>query len=296
MPASAVSRAALSHPAVLARPAASAPAPPAVTARVRPSSAVALAISPARWPPMPSATAKSSSRRSTRYESSLPSRTWPVSVDAPETILIRRSRPAAGCDRSLDQLHHGLAELHAVAGAQPDRLDHRLAVEQRAVRGSEVLDVGVVAAHEDACVDRGHERVVVEHHRAAGTTPDAQLLAQRERLPGAVRRVDDDQLPPLAAALAARRRHRRDRCRVRGRDRGDGDPAGPELAEDRAHDAEQEQVDEREEAVLEDRERAGVHELAPTTPRTGSRRPRCRSGRRRPAGARTPWRRSRWCR
>src|SRR5689334_2273082 len=211
MPASAVSRAALSHPAVLARPAASAPAPPAVTARVRPSSAVALAISPARWPPMPSATAKSSSRRSTRYESSLPSRTWPVSVDAPETILIRRSRPAAGCGRSLDQLHHGLAELHAVAGAQADRLDHRLAVEQRAVGGAEVLHVGIVAAHEDPRVHLRHERVVVEHDRAARAATDAQLLAQRERLADAVRRVDDHQLPALAAALPARGRHRTDR-------------------------------------------------------------------------------------
>ena len=108
-----------------------------------------------------------------------------------------------------------------------------------------------------ACTVRD-ERVVGEHDRAAGAAPDRELLAERERLAGAARRARRSRAPS-----AGRCRSRRDGAIAADRRGGSataaagtGIRAGLQLGEDGAHDPEQEQVDEREEAVLEDREQA----------------------------------------
>ena len=125
----------------------------------RVSTAMALATSPARWPPMPSATAKTGA--ATTRESSFSVRTWPVSVAAP----IAERSPSLG-------LQHGVADLEAVALADRHRRGRASAVEVGAVGRAEVLDEHLAVLHEHAGVELGDERVVGDRDGAAGGPAD----------------------------------------------------------------------------------------------------------------------------
>src|SRR5438309_9134854 len=141
--------------------------------------AVALATSPARWPPIPSATAHRPAASSTRMLSSFSGRPRPTSVRAPEENLTWGTPPTPG---SLDDLQHRLADLELVAPVQRHGLAQPVTVEERAVGRAEVLHERAAVADVDAGVELGDVGVVGQRHRAAGGPPDRHFLAQREDL------------------------------------------------------------------------------------------------------------------
>src|SRR5690349_7084730 len=159
--------------------------------------AVALATSPARWPPIPSATAHSPRASSTRTLSSFSGRPRPTSVRAPDDSLMG-TPPAPG---SLDDLQDRLADLELVAPVQRHGLAQAVAVEEGAVGRAEVLHEGAPIADVDPGVELGDVGVVGQGYGAARGAADRHLLTEREDLGGG--RVDHLELVGLGRLVTA---------------------------------------------------------------------------------------------
>ena len=174
------------------------------------------ATSPAAWPPMPSATAKSG----------LGARgAGPGCWTGPG----RRRWPTPAAARSPADLHGRPADLQPVAFAQGSGRRRPSLIEVGAVGGPEVLDVERALPAEHPGVELGHEGVVGQGDAAATGPSDGQLVAELELLAPAVGRLDDDQsLASRPVALGGGRRGRR------GGGARVGRPATPALAWARA--------------------------------------------------------------
>src|SRR5262249_30624938 len=231
---------------------------PDATAARNDSSAVALATSPARWPPIPSATATRPRRSAwSRKSSSLPSRTRPTSVTPAATsrnrVTERSLRPA----RSLADLGDGLTELHVVAPLEARHARDLLAVHEGAVGRAEVLDVPLAVLVEQPRVQLGDVGVLAEHERASAAPSDRDLAVDRMGLTPSGRGLDDAEAQRgtgLGSAPPPRR------CRGRRRRRLGRQRRRPELAHRQPHHPIEEEVQEGKEAELEDRQNGFGHE------------------------------------
>src|SRR5215207_548968 len=220
---------------------------------------------------MPSATA-TRPRRSTwsMKSSSLPSRTRPTSVTPAATSLnglTAGSRRPRRARRSLGDLGDGLAELHLVAALEARHAVDLLAVHVGAVGRTEVLDVPLAVLLEQSGVQLRDVRVVVEDERAPTAAADGDLAVDGVRLAPAGGGLEDAQTQRgagLGPALPPRARGRRSRRRL-GPER-----RGSELLQRQPHHPVEEEVQEGEEAELEDRQDGFGHEgRAFRTPRNG---------------------------
>src|SRR4249919_3310805 len=222
--------------------------------------ATALATSPAACPPIPSATAKTWA--TARTLSSLPGRTRPGSVAVPQrSSAISRPDRRAGSRR----LQDGVAHLDLVARPQHGRPGQASTVDVGAVGRPQIFDEDAVVPAEHPGVERRRERVVGDGHVAAGGAPDRELgdveleaHALAAGWPGhgqAVRHIRRAPSgPPRAAGPAGRGRARSDRAgalRLRSH--------GADLGPDRPQDAGEEEVQQREEAQLEEAEELFGH-------------------------------------
>ena len=137
---------------------------------------------------------------------------------------------------------HGVADLQLVALADTRRLRDLLAVQERPVRGAEVLEVELTVPLDDARVHLRRERVRGERDRAAAAAADRRLTVDPLVATALGVGLGDDDPPALAGgargagALATARRGR----------------GAAQLAADDPHDAREEQVEQREQAELED--------------------------------------------
>src|SRR5438876_6625921 len=139
------------------------------------STAIREATSPARAPPIPSATAKTGAR--SRYESSLLCRCRPTSVRLAFSTTCRATA-------SLLVAVLGVADPDRVARLELLRAVDLALVQVGAVCRAEVLDEHRVAAREDAGVRRRRERILDQHVRRRGSTQCclAVQLEDRARL------------------------------------------------------------------------------------------------------------------
>src|SRR5437588_3810990 len=204
------------------------------------STAMREATSPARAPPMPSATANTGSR--SRYESSLLCRWRPTSVRL-ACSAIRRATP------SLLVAVLGLAYPDRVGRLQLLRPRELALVEVSPVGRSEVLDVHGVSAGEDAGVGGGRERILDSDVRRRGP-PECRLLMDfQDRARLEPHRGHD--LEPRRASGSHRGRRSSTAARSPARLLGRDSAAARDVAGRAPRDPQEEQVQHDQEAELQ---------------------------------------------
>src|SRR4051812_47296121 len=212
------------------------------------------ATSPARAPPMPSATTNRGER--SRKESSLLWRARPTSESAAFSAIRRATR-------LLLVAVLGVADPDHVGHLQLFRLSQLTAVEERPVGGSHVLYVHELAAREDPGVRGGGERVV-DPHVGARRPPHRDSPVEVELLSGFVPQRGDHLEAREHARAQVHHLLRRRRGRAGVVDRHRAAPPG-HVAERRARDPQQEEKQHGEEAELQQDGDGVVHSTSKTS-------------------------------